>query len=103
MWETSCEAFAARWHLSLEEAALFASTAEHLTAKMGGGKDSRSNIVAACKHCNSERHAPDPSAALDPDTYQAHVALMVADGLWHACRRKSADDRSTPRGGPIPM
>jgi 5-methylcytosine-specific restriction endonuclease McrA len=57
-------------------------TAEHLVARVEGGKDSRANIVAACRQCNAGRHALFPYGAPDPETYQAFVLLMRSAGLW---------------------
>lgn len=56
-------------------------TAEHLVARMDGGKDTRGNIVAACRRCNESRHALFPGVAPDPETYQSFVLLMAAAGL----------------------
>jgi len=60
------------------------ATAEHLVARMDGGKDTRGNIVAACRCCNASRHALFPIAAPDPETFQAFVLLMRAAGQWPA-------------------
>ncbi|MEJ1128404.1 HNH endonuclease [Variovorax sp. CCNWLW225] len=57
-------------------------TAEHLVARIDSGKNTRSNIVAACRRCNALRHEMFPGAAPDPETYQAFVLLMRAAGLW---------------------
>jgi 5-methylcytosine-specific restriction endonuclease McrA len=57
-------------------------TAEHLVARMNGGGNTRSNIVAACRRCNASRHALFPVGAPDPETYQAFVLLMREAGLW---------------------
>jgi len=56
-------------------------TAEHLVARMDGGKDTRQNIVAACRRCNEMRHALFHGAAPDPETYQGFVLLLSAAGL----------------------
>ena len=56
-------------------------TAEHLVARMDGGKNTRDNIVAACRRCNAARHALFPGAAPDPETYQGFVLLVAAAGL----------------------
>jgi 5-methylcytosine-specific restriction endonuclease McrA len=56
-------------------------TAEHLVARMDGGKDSRANVVAACRRCNAARHALFPGASPDPETYQGFVLLVAAAGL----------------------
>lgn len=57
-------------------------TAEHLVARADGGKDTRGNIVAACRRCNATRHALFPDGVPDPETHQAFVLLMCAAGLW---------------------
>jgi len=57
-------------------------TAEHLVARMDGGKNTRTNIAAACRRCNADRHALFPAGAPAPETYQAFVLLMRAAGLW---------------------
>ncbi|SEM25869.1 HNH endonuclease [Variovorax sp. YR750] len=57
-------------------------TAEHLVARADGGRNTRSNIVAACRRCSASRHALFPAEAPDPETYQAFVLLMRKAGLW---------------------
>jgi len=57
-------------------------TAEHLVARMDGGRNTRGNIAAACRCCNAGRHALFPRGAPDPETYQAFVLLMGKAGLW---------------------
>lgn len=63
------------------------ATAEHLAARMDGGKDVPGNVVAACRDCNAGRHALFPGGAPDPETYQAFVLLMRASGQWPPTRR----------------
>ena len=55
-------------------------TAEHLTARCEGGDNGRSNIVAACWHCNHTRHKC--KRPLDPLRYQAKVKRRLARGAW---------------------
>ncbi|QRF60266.1 HNH endonuclease [Variovorax paradoxus] len=57
-------------------------TAEHLKARMDGGRNARENIVAACRYCNQQRHALFGRSAPGPDTYGFYVLLMLAAGLW---------------------
>lgn len=57
-------------------------TAEHLVARMDGGKDARGNIAAACRCCNAGRHTLFPAGAPEPETYQAYVLLKSAAGEW---------------------
>lgn len=55
-------------------------TAEHLVARMDGGKDTPSNVVAACRRCNAARHQLS-GCAPDPITHQILVLLIAAAGL----------------------
>ncbi len=56
-------------------------TAEHLIARSDQGKDSNSNIVAACKFCNAMRHRLCPS--LPALEYAATVKKLVTLNKWH--------------------
>lgn len=57
-------------------------TAEHLQPRSEGGRDTPSNIAAACAHCNQARHKrkkpPQPAA------YRQEVRRRVEHGSWHA-------------------
>jgi len=57
-------------------------TAEHLTPQSEGGRDTTSNIVAACAHCNQTRHKRKQPPA--PPAYREEVRRRVARGSWHA-------------------
>ena len=57
-------------------------TAEHLVARVDGGRDTRANIVAACRQCNASRHALFPDSAPDPETFQSLVLIAREAGLW---------------------
>lgn len=57
-------------------------TAEHLVARMDGGRDTRANIVAACRQCNASRHALFSDSAPDPETFQSLVLIAREAGLW---------------------
>ena len=57
------------------------ATAEHLHAKCDGGKNTASNIAAACRTCNSRRH--QMAKPLDPDRYARHVQKKLSAGGWH--------------------
>lgn len=48
-------------------------TAEHLHARQDGGKNSKRNIVAACRECNHGRHAGRSGAAPEPEVYKREV------------------------------
>ena len=56
-------------------------TAEHLIARSEQGPDSQSNIVAACKFCNSMRHRLFPN--LIPPEYAQMVRTLVSTNHWH--------------------
>lgn len=56
-------------------------TAEHLVARSNHGKNSSSNIVAACKFCNVMRHRQ--FANLSPLEYAAAVKELVNGNRWH--------------------
>jgi hypothetical protein len=70
-----------RFNLTPKEASGLLCTAEHLTARRDGGKNSANNIAAACLHCNRARHGrPKP---MDPLAYQALVQRRIRKGAWH--------------------
>ncbi len=56
-------------------------TAEHLIPRSKHGKDSASNVVAACKFCNAMRHRK--YAFLTPANYREAVYAFIDHGLWH--------------------
>lgn len=73
--------FAQQHGLSERQAKRLLCTAEHLLARCDGGLNCRSNIVAACLHCNSLRHKqPNPP---DPFTFKIHVQRKMAARRWH--------------------
>jgi len=84
MWLAHPEHFASRHGLTEREARRFKCTAEHLVARCDGGPDAQTNIVAACRFCNSTRHritcAPEPTA------YVQHVQRRLTAGRWHPSR-----------------
>jgi hypothetical protein len=71
MWEDSPEAFANTHRLTLAQVFLLQCTAEHLKARVDGGRNSKGNIVAACLLCNQSRHRS--KEALDPAAYKDKV------------------------------
>lgn len=81
MWENDPELFARTNKIPLSEAWRLQSTAEHLEAKQDGGKNTRENIVAACRWCNSQRHINGQSPG--PNTYQQVVRKKVSKERWH--------------------
>ncbi|MGN5479504.1 HNH endonuclease [Cupriavidus basilensis] len=82
MWQQSMDAFAATFHLSSRQARNLQCTAEHLHARVDGGGDSESNIVAACRLCNARRH--QRKDARDAIHHKEHVARLMRRTRWHA-------------------
>ncbi|VVN14941.1 hypothetical protein PS647_04048 [Pseudomonas fluorescens] len=81
MWRDTPEAFARRHGLSLRQARHFQCTAEHLVARQDGGRDTQSNIAAACQRCNQGRHKR--KEAPEPQEYKALVEKRLSKGGWH--------------------
>lgn len=81
MWEDSPEAFATTHHLTLRQARRLQCTAEHLHARMDGGRDVEGNIVAACRACNACRH--HRKVARDAAHHRQYVERLVGQGRWH--------------------
>ena len=82
MWECDPKGFATTHKISLRQAQFFKCTAEHLEARMDGGSDAPSNIVAACAFCNRTRHKiKNPP---DPEEMRRYVEKRLAKGLWNA-------------------
>ena len=84
MWLTQPDRFASRHGISEREARRFRCTAEHLVARSEGGSDARTNIVAACKFCNSIRH--QTRCAPEPTAYVQYVQRRLRAGRWHPSR-----------------
>lgn len=85
MWQDSPEFFAKLHALTLKQARHFQCTAEHLVARQDGGKDTSSNIAAACIRCNQLRHKR--KTILQPDQYLQHVQKCLNKGRWHVVPR----------------
>ena len=81
MWEENLELYAHALSLSRSEAKRFKCTAEHLRPRKDGGKDAAHNIVAACLHCNQNRHRR--KANLSPRAYRELVSQRLGKGGWH--------------------
>lgn len=80
MWDRDPVRFCKEFGLTLRQAAVLRCTAEHLCARQDGGKNSSSNIVAACQWCNQHRHKR--RVPLDPEQYKAHVSQRMSKGKW---------------------
>ena len=76
-------AFATTYQLTTRLVKLLCCTAEHLAPKQDGGRNSVSNIAAACRLCNHRRHA-QRKVAPTPEAYRALVRRRVARKRWHA-------------------
>ena len=82
MWHSDVRHFSETFGLSEPQAQLLQCTAEHLQAKRDGGRNTKTNVVAACRFCNTRRHArPKP---LEPDRYRQLVQRRLASGRWLA-------------------
>jgi 5-methylcytosine-specific restriction endonuclease McrA len=82
MWVRDREAFAREYGLSLRVARHFQCTAEHLRPRSEGGRNSKSNIVAACLFCNQKRH--QTKRPLEPAAYKRKVQSRLTKGRWNA-------------------
>lgn len=81
MWLSSKDEFAAKHSISKSAAARFQCTAEHLIARCDGGKSNKSNIVAACIFCNTNRHKRKKTPT--PDSYKSYIDKRLRKGKWH--------------------
>jgi hypothetical protein len=96
MWEDNPEAFSRFYGITLKQARLLRSTAEHLVAQQDNGGDTPDNVVAACLWCNQRRHKGRHRKAPDPETYKHFISMRMEKGLWHPvkatrlARRKSS-------------
>lgn len=81
MWRSAAADFAQNHQISSKKARLLQATAEHLIPKSEGGKDTPTNIVAACAYCNQHRHRT--KIPLTPDAHQKKVKNRLLLGKWH--------------------
>ena len=81
MWEQDINKFMQKYSIPINKAKLLQSTAEHLVPRCEGGSDQGSNIVAACKFCNINRHKS--KKPLDPPNYQNRVLNRLSQNAWH--------------------
>ena len=86
MWHDNVEIFCREHHLTHRQARLLCVTAEHLNPKSNGGKNSKSNVVAACYFCNTRRHMT--RSAVTPERHLEKVRGRMAEGKWHGMRLK---------------
>ncbi|BEP50504.1 HNH endonuclease [Variovorax sp. V116] len=76
-------------------------TAEHLQARRDGGKDTRENIVAAHRLCNSRRHQLFPIEAPEPAAYANLIALARVAGFDLEDLAQARSRRIST--GPVPL
>ena len=76
-------------------------TAEHLKARQDHGKDTRGNIVAAHRICNSQRHQLFPHEAPEPMHFALLVGLAEAAGIELSELAQAARSRRISTG-PMP-
>ncbi|WP_397510245.1 MULTISPECIES: HNH endonuclease [Rhizobium] len=86
MWQTDQRSFSARFRVTDRAASHFRCTAEHLQARCDGGRDTEENVVAACLHCNKNRHKR--KRPKDAVSYKNLVRSRMERGLWHPFRLK---------------
>lgn len=82
MWRGAVERFALLHKITVKQASKLQCTAEHLTARQDGGKDTASNIAAACVTCNSSRHRR--AFVPEPEAYRALVQARLSRKKWHS-------------------
>lgn len=80
MWESSPAQLMFQYSFTSAEVRSLQCTGEHLHPRSDGGSDHASNIVAACKRCNSTRHKTP--IVLNPDQYQKKVQKRISKGRW---------------------
>ncbi len=79
MWLNDPVEFALSHLLSKRQALAFRCTAEHLTPRSLGGPTNRSNVAAACWHCNHLR-----GASKDPVAFGKRARHRCSSGKWHS-------------------
>jgi hypothetical protein len=82
VWDHSPEAFTSLHSISRRLAPLLRCTAEHLHPKGAGGRDTASNIVAACAFCNQTRHRA--RIPLEPMAFLRRVRSRMMKRRWHS-------------------
>lgn len=80
MWTNDLPSFAQQFGITINQAKHHQCTAEHLKARQDGGKDTRDNLVAACRYCNSNRHKRKNVPA--PEQYRHLVQNRISKNWW---------------------
>jgi 5-methylcytosine-specific restriction endonuclease McrA len=95
MWTSHMRAFARAHGLTLRQARPRFCTAEHLHARCDGGRNSESNIAAACRECNQGRHQIRPAPA--PEVWRRiRQAAISAVGCASESLRPCVHQESIP-------
>lgn len=94
MWNKDKLSFISQYKIKPTLANLLQCTAEHLTARQDGGKNTKVNIVAACKYCNHTRHKA--KKALSPESYKQRVQKRLSKKEWHGIIINQATYLRTP-------
>lgn len=81
MWCSYPTGFIAKYGFKPKHAARFQCTGEHLIARKDGGTESCSNIAAACRFCNVQRHRRKAKPTVEE--YREYVQKRLAKGAWH--------------------
>ncbi len=82
MWMNNADEFAQKHSITKKAASSFQCTAEHLTARCDGGKNNKSNIVAACLSCNQKRHRRKTPRG--PAEHRKHIQSRIKQGKWYS-------------------
>lgn len=67
--------------INARSARLLQATAEHKRARCDGGTNSRLNIAAACRYCNSHRHRAKCPRSFEDQRKLVQRRLVA--GKWH--------------------
>lgn len=81
MWSACSTEYRIRYGFKAKQAARFQCTGEHLIARKDGGGNACSNIAAACRFCNLQRHRR--KTALSDEKYGEFVQKRLAKRNWH--------------------
>ena len=81
MWFQDKQSFISKYKIKPTIANFLQCTAEHLIARQDGGKNTKVNIVAACKYCNHTRHKSKNTLA--PGAYKTRVQKRLSKKEWH--------------------
>ncbi|WP_156665811.1 HNH endonuclease [Rhizobium bangladeshense] len=84
MWEIDPKGFSREFGVTDRAALEFQCTAEHLKARCDGGRDTKENVVAACRFCNRNRHKR--KRPKDAVSHKDLVRSRMERGRWRSVR-----------------